>query len=287
MPGGGPFDAVFLLPENGIPPVGPLILQRWLWPFAWVLGSVLWIWWFRHRERLSSLERDRQREAHLAAVGQATARLAHEIKNPLGAIRGAAQHVLGKPLNGAQQEMMRLIEQETGRLEDLARGILDFARPPVIRPTECDFGALLRDVRSMLLLRLPHPDILLEDLDEPLSLRCDPAAMTQILQNLLENARAASSVGPSTESVVVRVSRAEGFFRIRVLDRGEGLSEEARAHLFEPFFSTKTQGYGLGLVVSRRLAEAHGGTLTLEPREGGGCCAELRIPETDSRKVKS
>ena len=279
LPGGGPFEAVFLLSENGVPPVGPLILQRWLWPLAWLAGSVMWIGLFRHRERLSELERDRQREAHLTAVGQATARLAHEIKNPLGAIRGAAQHVLGKPLSGTQQEMMRLIEQETGRLEDLARGILDFARPLAIRPADCDPGAMLRDIRSMQLLRSPHPEIILEGLEEPLSLRCDPAAMTQILQNLLENARAASGAGSTVEPLVVRVDRTDGFFRIRVLDRGEGLSDEARAHLFEPFFSTKIQGYGLGLVVSRRLAEAHGGTLRLEPREGGGCCAELRIPE--------
>lgn len=277
MPGGGPFEVVFLVSENGTPPVVPLVVQRWLWPLAWVVGTGLWIWLFRHRERLSALERDRQREAHLAVVGQATARLAHEIKNPLGAIRGAAQHVLARPLAPLQQEMIRMIEQETGRLEELTRGVLDFARPISIRPIECDLAAVMRNVRSLSMMRSPTPEIRLEGIPDTLTMRCDSSAVTQILVNLLENARAAS--GGGTEPIEIVYERLPKAYQISVLDRGEGLSEEARAHLFEPFFSTKPRGYGLGLVISKRLAEAHGGTLRLEPRGGGGCRAEFRIPE--------
>jgi len=276
--GGGPFETVFLMSGNGVPPVGPLILQRWLWPVVWAAGSVMWIWLYRHRERMADLERKRQRESHLAVVGQASARLAHEIKNPLGAIRGAAQHAMKKPLSETQLDMLRLIEKETGRLEELARGVLDFARPYVLRPVNCNLGILIQDVLSGLMLQSPTPEVKLNGAEHPILLQCDPAAITQILQNLLDNAGAASRNAGTSEPVVVEVGQSSGDVLIRILDRGEGLSDEIREHLFEPFYSTKTKGYGLGLVVSRRLAEAHGGSLQLDPRDGGGCSAELRIP---------
>jgi signal transduction histidine kinase len=172
--------------------------------------------------------------------------------------------------------MVRMIEQETGRLEELTRGILDFARPPSIRPTECDLSALLGNVRALMLARAPTPEIMIEGVSEGMTVRGDPAALTQILLNLLDNARSAT---PGQEPISVVFERSANMATIAVLDRGEGLSAEAREHLFEPFFSTKVRGYGLGLAVSRRLAEAHGGGLELAPREGGGCRAELRLPD--------
>jgi signal transduction histidine kinase len=246
-----------------------------VWPGVWLLISGLWLWNLRAQGQVSRLREERQREAHLAAVGQMTARLAHEIKNPLGAIRGAAQHLLGGlAATDPSRALLQVVEEETHRLEELTRGILDFSRPVQIRPEHQPPGPILRDALDRFATLQRRPPILL-DLPPTLpDMSLDGSALRQILENLLGNAFDACPDGPVGCSVVVT----ERSLIVRVSDRGPGLAQEVQERLFEPFVSTKPRGYGLGLANSRRLAEAHGGTLFLKDQPGGGCLAELELP---------
>ncbi len=274
-PGGGPFEIAVIFARNEEDPAWGYAIQVWIWPTAWLLISGLWIWNLRVRARMEVIREEARREAHLAGVGRMTARLAHEIKNPLGAIRGAAQHLLsGFSTSDPKAALLKVVEDETRRLEDLTRGILDFSRPVQISPSPQSAGDLLKNIldRFATLRRIPAiPLILPADLP---TIVCDPGALGQILENLFSNAFDADREG-KVECVVL--DRPEGTL-VRVEDRGTGISPEVESRLFEPFLSTKNRGYGLGLVISRRLAEAHGGSLVLHNREGGGCVAELMLP---------
>ncbi len=274
-PGGGPFElAVVFTPDDEAPGWG-FTLQMIVWPVAWLLGSALWLWSLRVHGQMAALQEARRREAHLAAVGQMAARLAHEIKNPLGAIRAAVQHLLsqadpafpGRPL-------LEVVEGETHRLEELTRGILDFSRPVQVRPERQPLGPFLAAALAQFATLHRRPAIPLSMPAGLPDLPFDAAALRQILDNLLANAWDACPDGPVT--CTVRSDPAA--ITILVEDRGPGLDETVQERVFEPFFSTKARGYGLGLAISRRLAEAHGGGLTLRSRPDGGGVAELTLP---------
>ncbi len=282
-PGGGPGggagrglgrpDVVLLYSDRSDTHVWPLYLQSHLWLGAWLLGSLLWCLVVEVAARAWQTHGERQRDAHLAAVGRMAARLSHEIKNPLGAIRGAVQHLQKSP--AGQSALLALVEQETVRLEELTRGVLDFARPAVVQVVPIDLVPVVREV--VLLARqatAPRPPIS-ESLPDGAPVLADAHAVRQILTNLINNAVEASTDLQPIE-VVLRTERTR--VHLAVTDRGEGMSEPARAQVFEPFFSTRPRGYGLGLAVSRRLAEAMAGTLDLRNRDGGGCIAELQLP---------
>ncbi len=277
--GGGPFELVFDFPEPREDIAAALHWQVWLWLVAWAAVSGLWLHAFSTWQRLSQIEQDRQREAHLAAVGRVTARLAHEIKNPLGAVRGMTQ-VLSERLRDQPelQQHLQLMESETTRLEKLARNILDFSRPAQVHPVICDLRSLLYEIKSYFLLSMPCTNVELKIGDSEIPAWLDPDGGRQILLNLLTNACEAAGTDTLIE-VSCRLAPAQVV--VCVEDRGPGIDPAIRDTLFEPFVSTKSCGNGLGLAISRRLAERMGGSLTLVPREGGGCRAEWSMARTE------
>jgi len=286
LPGAGPFEVAFEFPEPDGELTRPLRWQIWLWVLAWVGVSLLWSSFLAAGGRLSRLRQEHQRDLHLAAVGRMTARLAHEIKNPLGAVRGLTQHLQDRLQDRPElRSHLDLIEGETTRLEKLARQILDFARPPTVQPVEADLGALLRE--ALAFFRMAHPDLAFnERLPEPPCLALvDPDAGRQILVNLLNNAREASPADSPPVTLDIALEPEPAAWCLRIEDRGTGLDPLVRDTLFEPFVSTKPQGSGLGLVISRRLAEAQGGSLDLMPRSGGGCTAVWRVPRPRPEKT--
>lgn len=251
----------------------PWLFQAILWPAVWVASFITWRILARNREHLEKIREEHRRQTHLAAVGRMTARLAHEIRNPLGAVKGAAQHLQARSPEVAGP-LLQLIEAETTRLETLTRGILDFSRPRTLQAVPGDVVPVIRECVRVFQTGTPDRAVTVNLPDTPVEAVFDREAVHQILLNLLKNAHEASPPEPPlTVGLAVRGRHQV----VRVDDQGRGIAPEDRENLFQPFFSTKTNGYGLGLVVCRQMAEGMGGSLTLQNRVAGGCRAELSL----------
>jgi two-component system, OmpR family, sensor kinase len=235
-----------------------------------------------------SLEHSRDqlaRQENLAAMGRLTAGIAHEIRNPLGIIRGAGQHlqrVLAE--RGVADEVAAFIPEEVDRLDRILTGYLAFGADAPVEPEDVDLAQLARRTARLLESELRAGGVTVR-VAEPLPsarLRGDPRRLQQVLLNLLLNARDAM---PGGGEVVLALASEGGRHCLTVTDAGEGLEAGARERAFDPFWTTKEKGSGLGLAVSRRLAREHGGDLTLADRaDGRGCVARLELPADPERR---
>ena len=229
-----------------------------------------------------SLERSREqldRQENLAAMGRLTAGIAHEIRNPLGIIRGAGQH-LQRVLadRGVTDEVASFIPEEVDRLDRILTGYLAFGADAPVEPEDVDLPQLLRRTARLLAAECEAAGVTIRVAEPlpPARLRGDPRRLQQVLLNLLLNARDAM---PGGGEVGLALHSADGRHRVTVTDTGEGLGAGARDRAFEPFWTTKDKGSGLGLAVSRRIAREHGGDLTLADRaDARGCEARLDLP---------
>jgi two-component system sensor histidine kinase HydH len=211
--------------------------------------------------RLQQREREVRRAERLAEVGQLAAGMAHEIRNPLTSVQLLVQTARKDPIAGAlTQDDLALIDDELARIEQSLRSFLDYARPTKLERVICDVTAVaegaLKLVRGRaqqqgIETRFPHPV-------EPLTLNADPAQLRQVLVNLLLNALDAMPTGGTLE---LTVGRSGAEVTLAVNDSGPGIAGEIVPRLFEPFATNKQTGVGLGLVVSKRIVEDHGGTL--------------------------
>lgn len=229
-----------------------------------------------------------QEQQRLAALGTMAAGLAHEIRNPLAGIKGAAQYLHttdGVPDAADLDEFLGVIVEETDRLAGVVEQFLDYARPLQVHAVATDLRTVVE--RAVRLSQPPNStqDTVTVDIPSDISpILCDPDKIQQVLLNLLRNAREA--VGTSGRvTVAVRNgsllgpgTTAEDAVELWVEDSGPGLSREAVDKLFIPFFTTKRSGTGLGLPISRRLVEAHGGEITARSRPGHGTRVTVRLP---------
>jgi two-component system OmpR family sensor kinase len=211
--------------------------------------------------------RDRERETMLAGI-------AHEVRNPLGAIElfaGAlADDVRGRP----EAAHVARIRSELASLQKLVDDFLDFARARPLALEEIDGALLAEEVRELSLPLAKERRVELVARGSG-RLAADRHALRRAALNLVRNAVEASHGGAAVE---IAVEAGDGGASLSVLDRGPGLSDDARAHLFEPFFTTKERGTGLGLALARKAAQAHGGSLAVAEREGGGTVVSLTLP---------
>lgn len=226
-------------------------------------------------ERMEALEVAKRREA-LAAVGEMAAGLAHEIRNPLSAIQGAAQVIRGESDPERASEMLQVLEEESSRLGRFVGEFLDYARPGAARREPVDVGELAR--RALRLAEAAgaklHGSVSLAE-GTPRALG-DPEQLLRVFGNLVRNAWEAAG-----EDVAVAV-RAEpaGSNRvtIRFEDDGPGIPPEEIPKLFQPFHTTKRGGTGLGLALVHRIVEAQGGEVRVEGRPGAGAVFTLTLP---------
>lgn len=229
----------------------------------------------RAMRQAAAVGAEMERRQRLASLGELAAIVAHEVRTPVAAVRGYAQLLIERT---AEKEARcrgpaEKIVAETSRLGRLVDELLVYARPTAPVFTEVDLSSLAREVAEHLAATAHTSEVrLLCDAEAPFVLRADPGRIRQVLGNLVLNAVQHSS---PEQTVVVRVEGNRRQVIVEVSDRGPGVPPDSRHRVFEPFFTTRAEGTGLGLAVCRRIADEHGGELSYEARDGGGSVFRL------------
>jgi two-component system, NtrC family, sensor kinase len=209
----------------------------------------------------------------LAGVGRLAAGVAHEINNPLGVILGYTR-LLRKKAVGSLAEDLEIVEEEVLRCQEIVEGLLDFSRPVEVGSQRVDLRALCDDIVARLAEAHRTAGVTVTVAGQG-SATGTASKLRQVLLNLAKNAVEAAA--PSGH-VDILVGESDKRSEVTVRDSGPGLDAEARERLFEPFFTNKPRGTGLGLAVSQAIARAHGGEIVAEPPGPGGACFVLRLP---------
>jgi signal transduction histidine kinase len=219
-------------------------------------------------ERVARIGEAQERE-RLMLLGEMAAGLAHEIRNPLGAIRGAAD-LLSEP-----GPFVGIIRDETARLNRLVGQFLDFSRVPQVATQRIELNGLLpKAIETMRFLVPRQVELRVELSPEPVWIQVVPDSIQQVLHNLIQNAVKALE-GVDRGWIRIR-TEPRGF---SVIDNGIGMSEEVRSRVLEPFFTSFTKGSGLGLSICERLVRHDLGTLRIDSAPGSGTRVEVEYPD--------
>jgi len=227
------------------------------------------------------MERQLIRSGRLQALGELTAGLAHEIKNPLASLKGSAE-IIGSEINAdsPKRKMVEIHKKELDRLNGLLERFLDFARPAHFNFSEMNICAII-DQTIMLMeshSSKHHVKISWDKPVEPILLNGDREKIIQVVFNLLLNAVQSSS---DKQKVYVRCRKTTRIKRdyifVEIKDEGSGVSEEVKEKIFDPFFTTKGKGSGLGLSIANRIVDEHGGFIEVENPNGGGALFRILL----------
>ena len=237
---------------------------------------------FNDLTEVKRLEAQVQRMHTLAALGEMAATVAHEIRNPLGGIASFA-NLLERDLESGDpnRRLVSKITEGVARLNRIVSSLLSYTRPLNLNTRIADIREVVEEAAAFfevdpegrsgdVVIERSYPDI-------PQAVELDTEQVHQVVLNLLLNAAQAMPGGGVIRLEVLREGNA-GETRIRVRDEGPGIDAEAREKLFTPFFTTKEDGTGLGLVTSKKIVEAHGGRITLESNPGEGSCFTIALP---------
>jgi len=235
-------------------------------------------------EKMEQQVRDAEK---MAAIGELSAAVAHDFRNPLAAISGSAQ-ILALELaeqnnpNSTSQSLTDIIMRESNRMAKTITDFLQFARPTPVSPEWFDLGRMVQETINQLsgINSRYQQCTILTRIPNQLDCRADRQQLQTILLHLLENSCAASS--QTTQPIVIKAQEVkregQSAISIQVIDQGPGIAEDIRDRIFTPFFSTREDSTGLGLSIVKQLLELHGGTITLLDQEDAGCAIEICIP---------
>jgi signal transduction histidine kinase len=232
-------------------------------------------------QMLENLQQSRQQVIHaakLAMVGEMAAIMAHEVRTPLGILHTSAQMLQREPLLSAEGlELTRFMLDESARLERLISTLLECARPRPPRMRSCDVHAIVRRVADLLATQARKKNIRLgcSLKAENSTTACDEELLMQVFLNLVMNA---IQITPSGGRVEVRSSSDRETLSVEVDDDGPGIPEQNRPKVFDPFFTTREGGIGLGLTVTRQIVDAHHGRIVAEASEWGGARFKVSLP---------
>jgi signal transduction histidine kinase len=233
------------------------------------------------REYVRQVEESQQallQAEKMAAAGRLSVSIAHEVNNPLQSVENCLHLAGRKDLPEAQrEEYFELAKSELNRLMSTVQRMLDFYRPGAVSPAEVDIHDLLHYVLNLMAKQLEKQGIRVEtDIPDKLpTVVAVGSRVQQVLINLILNSFDAMPEG-GTLSIKARALK-DGV-EILLKDSGPGIPAEHQTHIFEPFFSTKDGGTGLGLTVSYNIITAHGGTLELASNNGPGACFRVYLP---------
>jgi len=237
-----------------------------------------------HRTRV--LEKEAEERHRLASLGNLAAGVAHEVRNPLNAIGMGLQRLQreftpGSPEDGEQyQEILRVIRDEVSRMNGIIENFLTLARPMNLQKETVSLVTLVSELETLLKEEIRSRDLHWKaDLEPNLPVvSADPRQLKQALMNLILNGIQAT---PSEGSVELSAMRNENGVTLSVKDSGSGISPEDRERIFDPYFTTKQSGTGLGLTLARQIIEAHGGKISVESAKDRGSTFTLWLPGGD------
>lgn len=242
---------------------------------------------FQDLSQLIRMKAELARADRLAAIGELSARIAHEIRNPLAAISGSVQLIAnGGSVDAADRRLLDIIVRETERLNNLIRDFLDYARPTQPNKARANLGMLVAEIRELMEADRRFEGVeTRNDVPRDLEVNVDSDKFRQVLWNLLVNA-----VEAIADDGMIRITAEEvehcyefqgaGAVSITISDTGSGMDEEELKRVFEPFHTTKTGGTGLGLATVYRVIEAHGGKIRVSSVKGKGTEFTIVLPAT-------
>jgi signal transduction histidine kinase len=232
----------------------------------------------RSHEALSAAQDELVRQTRMAAIGQIAAAVAHEIRNPLSALSTCVQLLRRDlPAGSEDAELIQIIQTESRRLNEIVSDFLTFGRP---RPPRWEAVAMADVIQEAiaLLQRDPRcsPAIAFDLMFDPTlpTVAADRDQLHQVFWNLCLNA--VQAMGPEGK-LRVETRQADGRAVIRIEDTGPGIPAAVRSRIFDPFYTTKAGGVGLGLAIVRRIVEDHGGDIAVEPSQERGTCFTLTV----------
>jgi signal transduction histidine kinase len=226
------------------------------------------------------------RTDRLAAMGELTAGVAHEVRNPLGIIRASVQLVEDSDGDPARvRDATRIIKQEIDRLDRVIKALLDFGRPsaPTLRQTNVE------DVVDDVVLFTRQFAVQAKVQIETLFSAANPAVLAdadqlkQVLVNLVSNA--VQAMEDTGGRIVVRVWDDDSFVFVSVVDDGPGMPPEVLEKVFDPFYSTRSGGTGLGLTIVHRIIDQHGGRVEAQSTPGAGTTFTIALPATSRGRM--
>jgi two-component system sensor histidine kinase PilS (NtrC family) len=236
---------------------------------------------------LSSIKQMEQRVRQadrLATIGRLSANIAHEIRNPLASLSGAIEALVRElPADSGRDRLVEIVLRESERLNRIIRDFLEYARPAPMASQAVDLADLLEEVVLLVEHRSLPPELkVIREYGEHLPARVDPQQLRQAIWNLCINAVQAMPDGGELR-VGGRLVPGGGAPRLQlwISDTGQGIAEGDLPHIFEPFFSTKAEGSGIGLALVYRVVEDHGGQIDVRSQPGAGTSVILTLPTAD------
>ena len=236
---------------------------------------------FTDLTEMAQMRKELQKQDRMAVIGELSAGLAHEIRNPVAAIRGAMDE-LQRNIDNPQlvERLAKIAVRESDHLNEIVSGFLDFARDPSRRYALLDVREVAREVEELLSRKYgggPDLTVTLRTPPESCLIMGDRTQIWQVFMNLGQNAIEAMD-NRGTLSIIVDQNESRGPVEIRFDDDGPGIAPDKVARIFEPFYTEKERGVGMGLAICMRIITAHDGTIQAASRPGGGTTMNVRLP---------
>jgi signal transduction histidine kinase len=261
-----------------------LLFQVIAWSTSGILAlSAVAIFAYRAWEKAGHVQQRAElaRQGLLAERGLTAAVLAHEIRNPLQALRFQLHSLRRNSADpGRVTGTAETIDSELSRIQQLVTDYLEHEKAVSIRVQSVNLQEAAAKLKTVMdeLLRNSGTRLIIEPPPQPVRVTCDPHALRQVLMNLVLNAQQAMGAGGT---ITLRISRDEGYGAIDLTDTGPGIPEEMQARLFKPFQTSKREGHGIGLALVKRFVDNFGGSVSVDSKLGEGTTFHLRLPLAD------